>query len=78
MYEGRNFSTKTEKREFTYMIYGNSLCPDHTNRKIPKSDFRKAYEMVPLKGPGVIRDVVQGSAYVWAILHDKRITQGEW
>jgi hypothetical protein len=29
--------------------------------------------MMPIDGPGAIRDLVRGSAYIWAILNDKRI-----
>jgi hypothetical protein len=42
------------------------------------SRFRKAYEMVPIKGHGGINEIVRGPAYVWAVLHDARISSGEW
>ena len=70
---GEEFSTKSGRRTFTYTIEGGTLFPDHTDRAIGWGNFLKALEMEPLDGPGEISDVVQGSSYVWAILHDKRI-----
>jgi hypothetical protein len=34
----------------------------------------KAYELAPLSGPGEINKLVRGSSYVYAILHDERIS----
>jgi alpha-beta hydrolase superfamily lysophospholipase len=31
---------------------------------------------VPLDGPGLINHIARGPAYVWAVLHDPRITLG--
>ena len=63
---------------FTYRINGNSLCPSRTEYNISKSDFAKAYELVPISGPGEISKLVRGPAYIWAILNDKRISKNEW
>ncbi|MCD6161468.1 MAG: hypothetical protein J7K40_03525 [candidate division Zixibacteria bacterium] len=76
-YEGKHFHTIRGK-EFTYTISGNTLKPNHINRQIPKSDFGKACKLVPIKGPGKINNLVQGPSFVWAIIHDPRISQGEW
>jgi len=70
--EGSTFKTKTEK-EFTYKILGNGLITTRTEYKLSKGDFEKAYNMMPIDGPGVISNLVRGSAYIWSILNDNRI-----
>jgi hypothetical protein len=75
--EGDEFKTKTGK-PFTYEISGNVFLPSRTFYDISKADFQKALESVPFDGPGVINRTVRGPAYVWAVLHDKRIRQQDW
>jgi len=75
--EGKEFRTITNL-PFTYEIRGSSLRPNRTEYKISKSDIAKAYIMVPLSDPGKIAKLVRGPTYLWAILHDKRISQEEW
>ncbi len=70
--EGQEFMTITQK-PFTYRIKGNGLITSRTNQLLPKGDFKKASEIKNLSGPGMIRDEVRGSAYVYAILADPRI-----
>ena len=76
-YEGKEFRT-ISNLPFTYTINGNSLCPSRTEYNISKSDFAKAYELVPISGPGEITKLVRGPAYIWGILHDERISNNEW
>ena len=76
-HEGEIFRTKTGL-EFTYRIDGEGFYPSRTSYRISKTDFRRAYEIIPIDGPGVINDIVRGPAYVWAVLHDQRISLGEW
>jgi len=64
--------------EFTYSVDRNGFYPSRTVYRISKEDFRTAYQMVPIKGPGVINNIVRGPSYVWAVLHDQRISLGEW
>jgi hypothetical protein len=71
--EGEQFST-IKGRPFTYKIVGTVLIPSRTNYTISKTDFKKTYQMLPIKGPGVISNLIRGPSYVWAILHDSRIT----
>lgn len=73
-HEGLKFETKTGKL-FTFQISGNVFHPSRTEYNVAKENFRKALKLVPFDGPGVINDVVRGPAYVWAVLHDKRIRQ---
>lgn len=63
---------------FVYSIEGLSVVPDRTGYPISKSEFGKALELVPLGGPGQVRDLVRGPSYVYAILSDPRISAGEW
>ena len=73
--KGENVKTG---KPFTYEIDGNVLHPSRTKYNVSKSDFRKALELVPFDGPGVVSNVVRGSAYVWAVLHDKRVRRQSW
>jgi len=72
--EGEEFSTIKGLR-FTYRVRGNILLPSRTDYALSKANFEKAYRMMPLKGPGAISKIVRGPSYVWAIIHDPRITE---
>ena len=63
---------------FTYEISGRSFWQSRTNWPIRRRDFEIAYELVPSPGPGRINRIVQGPAYVWAVLHDDRIRQQDY
>jgi len=76
-HEGETFYTKTGL-PFTYTIRGNSLITNRTRYPLHKSNFETAYKLIPIDGPGKINRIVRGPAYVWAILHDPRISQGKW
>ena len=75
--EGQRFETKTG-RPFTFEINGDVFRPNRTKYNVTKSDFRKALELVPFDGPGVVNSAVRGPAYVWAVLHDKRVRRQDW
>lgn len=70
--EGNTFKTKTGI-EFNYEICKDGLLTSRTTYRLSKIDFKKAFETMPLEGPGKINDIVRGPAYIWAILNDKRI-----
>ena len=76
---GKEFSTKTGL-PFIYRIDRNGFYSSRTQYRyrIAKADFESAYAQVPLNGPGVINKTVRGPAFVWAVLHDTRISLGEW
>jgi hypothetical protein len=74
---GENFYTITGL-EFRYEIDGNIFCPSRTDYKIPKADFEKVYPLVPFDGPGRINNIARGPSYIWAVLHDRRISNGMW
>ena len=75
--QGKGFETITGK-PFTYDISGDSFYPSRTKYIISKSDFMKALELVPIEGPGKINSIVRGPAYVWAVLHDRRVRKQDW
>ncbi|MEJ8569403.1 hypothetical protein [Elongatibacter sediminis] len=78
VHEGEQFET-ISGLPFTYEIAGNIFLPDRANQNIPRSEFEKAIAVgLPIDGPGEISDLVRGSAYIWAVLHDRRIRQAEW
>lgn len=70
--EGQAFQTVTGL-PFTYSIHGRTLRTSRTQYILSRSDFEKVWKMLPIKGPGQIRDLVRGSAYVYAIVRDGRI-----
>ena len=74
---GETFYTK-RGLPFTYEVRGDVFLPSRTGYAIAKTDFRKAYERVPFEGPGEINYLVRGPAYIWAVLHDRRISKGDW
>jgi hypothetical protein len=76
-FEGDEFETKTGK-PFTYAISGDVFHPSRTKYNVSKTEFRKALALVPFDGPGVINRTVRGPAYVWAVLHDRRIRKQDW
>ena len=76
-FEGEKFRT-IRNLEFTYEITGDVIIPSRTEYNIGKSDVGKVLERVPLKGPGEITNDVRGPSYIWAILHDSRISNDEW
>lgn len=76
-HQGERFETK-QGLEFLFRIDGNMLYPSRTTYQISKQDVEKAFNKVPIKGPGEISHLVRGPSYLWAVLHDKRISQGEW
>ena len=75
--QGKKFHTITNF-EFEYRIKGNSFFLSQTKFRISRSNFEKAYKLVPIDGPDAISKLVRGSSYIWAVLHDPRISLGKW
>jgi hypothetical protein len=69
---GQEFTT-VRGLPFSYSLSGDHLLPTRANIELPKAHFRKAYDLMPIKGPGDINHVVLGPAYIFAILTDERI-----
>ena len=74
---GEAFFTKTGIR-FTCGVEGDRVVLNRINYSLSKSDFMKAYSKVPMEGPSEIASLVRGPSYVWAILHDARISLKAW
>lgn len=74
--EGEQFRLVRGAR-FVYAVEGSSVVPDRTEYPIARSEFAKALELVPLRGPGEIQHL-RGPSYVYAIISDPRISAGEW
>ena len=76
-HKGDIFHTKTGK-PFSYEIDRDYFLPSRTEYRISKSDFERVYPDVPFEGPGIINLIVRDPSYIWAVLHDPRISQNEW
>jgi len=76
-HEGDEFKIATGK-PFTYTVIGDVLRSSRAQYNLPKSQFKKALAYFPIARPGDISNVIRGSSYVWAILHDLRIRQNDW
>jgi hypothetical protein len=74
---GEFFRTRGE-RWFSYRIDGECVLPSHSELRIPRSDFALAYALLPIPKPGKLARLVTGAEYLWAILHDPRISRGAW
>ena len=75
--EGDEFSTKTGL-PFTYEVIGDVFRSSRTDYNITRRNFETAYELVPFEGPGEVNNLIRGPAYVWAVLHDRRIRKNDW
>jgi len=76
-HQGELFRSHRE-RWFTYRIDGDHLLPSHGDLRIPRSDFDLALPLVPIVLPQKLARLVTDYEYVWAILHDERISGGAW
>jgi len=72
--QGETFHQK-RGQPFRYQVHGNSVWPSTTNRQLGRSQFERAFERMPIQGPGQLNDL-QGPSYLFAILTDPRIADG--
>lgn len=72
--EGETFKTITGL-PFEYVMDGEALIPSRTDYRLSRGNFEKAFERVPIAQPSEI-SAVRGPSYVWAILHDPRVSAG--
>ena len=75
-HEGERFRQILGK-EFTYRIAGHGAVLSTTNQTLPKSTFGKALERMPARSTVPLQDL-RGPSYLYAILMDHRIRQGDW
>jgi hypothetical protein len=75
-YAGKEFRQIRGGR-FTYSIAAGHVVPDRTNHRIPKSHFEQALNLVPLQNTTPVQHL-RGPSYIYAILMDDRIREGDW
>ncbi|WP_088006836.1 hypothetical protein [Indiicoccus explosivorum] len=75
-YDGQEF-TQIRGQKFTYKVAGNSLVLSTTNHAISRRTLEKAFQFVPLENTVPIQNLFAPS-YLFALLNDERIRQGEW
>ena len=63
--------------EFTYIVAGGHVIPDRTYQQIPKSHFEEALDYLPLQNTLPVQHL-RGPSYIYAILMDMRIRNGDW
>lgn len=63
--------------EFAYEVRSGAVWPDRTPRALPRSHFEQALAHVPLASTVPLQRL-QGPSYLYAILMDRRIRQGDW
>ena len=76
-HSGERFTTKSGL-PFAYAVKGAVLTTSRTEFGLSEADFDQALRLVPFDGPARINDLVCGPAYIWAILHDRRVRVGQW
>jgi hypothetical protein len=74
-FAGETFHQRKGKA-FTYAIAGGCVVPGITNRRLSRSQFARAYERAPLRGPGQLQDL-QGPSFLFAILTDPRVAAAD-
>ena len=62
---------------FVYAVEGQAVRPDRTNQDLPRSQFERAFELVPLASTVPVQHL-RGPSYLYAILMDSRIRQSDW
>lgn len=70
-HEGEEFR-QVRGQVFAYRIEDGQLRPSTVNQVLARSQFEKAYQRMPVSGPGQFNDL-RGPAYLFAILSDPRI-----
>jgi hypothetical protein len=73
----REFFKTDGGRWFTYRIEAEELRPSQSDIRISRSEFERVFPLLPVP-PAKMNKYVKGPAYVWAILHDPRISEGRW
>lgn len=63
--------------EFRYQIRASAVCPDRTNRNLPRSHVEAALALCPLPNTTCVQHL-QGPSYLYAILMDPRVRGNDW
>ncbi len=75
-HEGETFH-QIRGQAFTYEIISGAVVPSTTNQQLPRGHFEKAVNLLPLKNTVPVQHL-RGPSYLYAILTDSRISQGDW
>ena len=62
---------------FTYTVEGDYVVPNRTNWRFPKKQIEEAYKLMPVSSTKQLQHLY-GPSYLYAILMDGRIRQGDW
>lgn len=63
--------------EFTYIAESSHIKPNRTNQQIPRAHFEEALGLVSLENTRPVQHL-RGPSYIFAVLMDPRIRQGDW
>lgn len=63
--------------KFTYEFRGRYIVLSRTNHNISQSDFKEAYNLVPLMNTVPVQHL-RGPSHLYVILMDKRIRNDDW
>jgi len=69
---GQQFKTASGL-PFTFNVKGNVLRSSRTKYTLSRSQFEKAWELLPSATRGELNKLVRGPTYVIAILTDRRV-----
>ncbi len=75
-HSGHEFSLLRGKR-FAYEARGRTICLHTTNRMISRTAIERAPERVPLSATVDVQDL-SAPSYIYGILMDHRIRNGDW
>ena len=75
-HEGEVFH-QVKGQEFTYEVDGRVLRPSTVKQNLSQATFERALARVPLSSTVDVQDL-RGPSYLYAILMDNRIREGDW
>lgn len=75
-HEGKTFR-QIRGGEFTYSVVGSAIIPDRTNQNIPRAHLEEAVGLLPLQNTVPVQHL-RGPSYIYAVLMDRRIREGDW
>lgn len=75
-HEGQEFE-QIRGQAFTYEIDDKALTPSTTDFDLTKENFANALPFLPFENTVCIQHLF-GPSYVYVILMDERISQGDW
>lgn len=65
--EGQVFHTITGL-PFTYRVENDVVHVSRTSYRLTRNEFEKAFQQMPIPGPGQISGIIRGPSYIYAIL----------